>query len=141
MEFQAALGLAQLKKVENVLLRRRYNVRYLNEGLRPYREVLRLPQYSDDVSYLSYPIVIKKPDIISRKILTYSLEQSGIETRPIFNCIPTQQPAYAHLKKKYEGLLPNAEYIGSHGFYIGCHQYLTKRDLDRIIGTFKKVLK
>ena len=28
-----------------------------------------------------------------------SMEQEGVETRPLFECIPTQQPAYAYLKK------------------------------------------
>ena len=141
MEFQAALGLVQLKKVEEILKKRRFNVQYLNQGLEPLSGILQLPQYSDDISYLAYPLVIKKPEVVSRKILRHRLEESGIETRPLFGCIPTQQPAYAHLKKKYSGRLPNAEYLGLNGFYIGCHQYLTKKDLDYIILVFKKILK
>lgn len=141
MEFQAALGLVQLKKVETILKKRSYNVRYLNSGLEPLRDLLQLPQYSNDISYLAYPLVIRKPDIISRKILRHKLEQAGIETRPLFGCIPTQQPAYRHLEKKYKGRLPNAEYIGLNGFYIGCHQYLTKNDLDFIIALLHKILK
>ena len=34
-----------------------------------------------------------------------------------------------------------AEYIGKNGFYIGCHQYLEREDLEFIVNTFKKVLK
>lgn len=141
MEFQAALGLVQLRKVKSILERRRFNVCCLNQGLAPLGEILQLPKYSDSVSYLAYPIVIKEPDIISRKTLRHKLECAGIETRPLFGCIPTQQPAYAYLKKKYEGKLPNAEYIGLNGFYIGCHQYLKKEDLDFVISSFHKILK
>jgi len=141
MEFQAALGLVQLEKVEEIIEKRKYNVRYLNKGLRPYEEIIQLPLYSDDISYLAYPLVIKKPNIISRKLLRHKLEESGIETRPLFGCIPTQQPAYTYLKKKYQDKLPNAEYIGLNGFYIGCHQYLKKDDLGFIISVFKKILK
>ncbi len=141
MEFQAALGLMQLQKVEEILKKRRINVKYLNEGLKPYTEILQSPVYSNDVSYLAYPLVILRPDIISRKILRKRLEENGIETRPLFGCIPTQQPAYSFLKKEYEGRLPNAEYLGLNAFYIGCHQYLTKKDLDYIISVFKKILK
>jgi dTDP-4-amino-4,6-dideoxygalactose transaminase len=141
MEFQAALGLVQLEKVDRILEKRRYNVCYLNSGLEPLRDLLQLPKYSEDISYLAYPLVIKRPDIISRKDLRHKLEEAGIETRPLFGCIPTQQPAYRHLKKKYKGRLPNAEYIGLNGFYIGCHQYLKKNDLDFIIEVFHKILK
>lgn len=141
MEFQAALGLVQLHKVKEIIRKRKQNVRYLNQGLKFLNEILQLPKYSTAVSYLAYPIVIKRPDIITRKNLRHKLEERGIETRPLFGCIPTQQPAYSHLKKKYEGRLPNAEYVGLNGFYIGCHQYLTKSDLDFIIKTFNKIFK
>jgi CDP-6-deoxy-D-xylo-4-hexulose-3-dehydrase len=141
MEFQAALGLVQLDKVEEILKKRRHNVRYLNKGLEPLSEFLQLPGYSDNISYLAYPLVIRRPQILSRRDLRHKLEQAGIETRPLFGCIPTQQPAYGYLKKKYRGRLPNAEYVGLNGFYIGCHQYLTKKDLDFIIETFHNILK
>ena len=90
---------------------------------------------------MAYPIIINNPKAISRKAIRNKLEEAGIETRPLFGCIPTQQPAYLHLKKKYDGMLPNAEYLGRNGFYIGCHQYLKRRDLDYIIKTFKRILK
>ncbi len=57
------------------------------------------------------------------------LEQQGVETRPLFGCIPTQQPAYDFLKKQYANKLPVADFIGRNGFYLGCHQYLTQEDL------------
>jgi CDP-6-deoxy-D-xylo-4-hexulose-3-dehydrase len=141
MEFQAALGLVQLKKAKRILERRQYNVRYLNRGLSPFKKTLQLPIYSENISYLAYPIVIKRPDFISRKTIRHKLEEAGIETRPLFGCVPTQQPAYAYLKKKYKGKLPNAEYVGLNGFYIGCHQYLTKKNLDYIVKIFHKILK
>ncbi|TRZ96067.1 DegT/DnrJ/EryC1/StrS family aminotransferase [bacterium] len=141
MEFQAALGLTQLKKADQIFDKRNHNVRYLNGGLSGLSDILQLPYYSKEISYLAYPVIIKDPKLISRLELRRDLEKKGIETRPLFGCIPTQQPAYGFLKKAYEGKLPNAEYVGKNGFYIGCHQYLNKRDLDYIIYTFKGVLK
>ncbi|MBU0504074.1 MAG: DegT/DnrJ/EryC1/StrS family aminotransferase [Candidatus Omnitrophota bacterium] len=141
MEFQAALGLTQLKKADKIFRARSYNVKYLNSGLSGLADILQLPYYSEDVSYLAYPLVIKRTGIISRLDLRRELEKRGIETRPLFGCIPTQQPAYSFLRKKYLGRLPNAEYIGFNGFYIGCHQYLTKEDLNFIISSFHKIIK
>lgn len=141
MEFQAALALPQLEKVEDIIKKRRENFRYLNQHLKQFADRLDLPVYSEDVSYLAYPLVIKDAKIISRKKLRFELEQRGVETRPIFGCIPTQQPAYSFLKNKYEGQLPNAEYIGKNGFYIGCHQYLKPGDLDYVIKAFAEILK
>jgi len=141
MEFQAALGLTQIKKADEIFKRRNLNVRYLNHGLTSLSGILQLPYYSKDVSYLAYPIIIKDTKRVSRFKIRRELEQKGIETRPLFGCIPTQQPAYSFLKRKYQNKLPNAEYIGANGFYIGCHQYLKKDDLDFIIAVFKKILK
>lgn len=141
MEFQTALAISQLKKIDWIIKQRQENVQYLNENLKEYSDLLQFPMYSSEVSYLAYPIVIKKPDVISRKKLRSELERRGVETRPLFGCIPTQQPAYSFLKEKYNEKLPNAEYIGLNGFYIGCHQYLKKEDLEYIIEIFKDILK
>lgn len=140
MEFQAALGLTQLKKAEEIIKKRQKNVQYLNKRLRTYRDILQLPFFDSSVSYLAYPIVIKKPKKITRKFLRIKLEDYGVETRPLFGCLPTQQPAYGFLKEEYKNKLPNAEFIGANGFYIGCHQYLTKEDLDYIVEIFRKIL-
>jgi CDP-6-deoxy-D-xylo-4-hexulose-3-dehydrase len=141
MEFQAALGVTQVKKADWITERRRENVRYLNEGLDEFSDILKLPEFDRDVSYLAYPMVIKNPDKLPRKKLRKQLEEDGVETRPLFGCIPTQQPAFRHLKEKYKRTLPNADYLGKHAFYIGCHQYLEQDDLDYVINTFKKILK
>lgn len=140
MEFQAALALTQLKRVDWITKTRNENVKYLNKGLKEFSDVLQLPKYSKDVSYLAYPLVIRNPEIISRRKLRYELEKKGVETRPLFGCIPTQQPAYSYLKKQYEGKLPNAEYIGRNAFYIGCHQYLDREDLDFEVEQIKNVI-
>ncbi|MBN2135981.1 MAG: DegT/DnrJ/EryC1/StrS family aminotransferase [Acidobacteria bacterium] len=141
MEFQAALGLSQLKLADKIFKARQDNVKYFNEHLKKYDEILQLPEFDRDVSYLAYPIVLKKDASVNRKHLRLGLEKNGVETRPLFGSIPTQQPAYSHMKDQYEGKLPNADYIGKRGFYIGCHQYLTEAHLEKVIKVFEKVLK
>ena len=135
-EFSTALANVRLKEMDLINDRRRFNVMYLNYELKKHKD-LQLPIYSDDVSYLGYPIILKKG---SRKDLTKELESKGIETRSLFGCI-TNQPSYKYLKSKYKGKLPNAEYIGKNGFYIGCHQYLSIDDLDYISKSFDEVMK
>ncbi|HII94517.1 hypothetical protein HX99_03515 [Peptococcaceae bacterium SCADC1_2_3] len=140
MEFQAALGITQVKKVDWIINKRYENVKVLNERLNKYKNVLQLPKLDETVSYMAYPIVINDPVKISRKKLRKELEKHGIETRPLFGCIPTQQPAYNYLKEEYQGKLPNAEYLGMNAFYIGCHQYLENEDLGYIEDVFDNLL-
>jgi dTDP-4-amino-4,6-dideoxygalactose transaminase len=140
MEFEAALGVSQLKKADFIFEKRQENVHSLNEHLDKYSDDLQLPAFSKDVSYLAYPIVIKEHSKFTRKYLREELEKNGIESRPLFGCIPTQQPAYKHLQVEYEGKLPNAEFLGKNAFYIGCHQYLEREDLDYVVKVFDQIL-
>lgn len=140
MEFPAALALAQIDSVEDIIKKRQKNVMYLNNKLEKFSNLLQLPAYSKEVSYLTYPLVLKPNAKISRKVLRQELEKRGVETRSMFASIPTQQPAYFYLKKEYEGKLPNAEYVGKNAFYIGCHQYLTEQDLDYVAKCFEEIL-
>ncbi len=139
MEFQAALGISQVKKADLIFEKRQYNVHSLNQHLEKYSDELQLPVFSKDISYLAYPIVVKKRSKFTRKNLREELENNGIENRPLFGCIPTQQPAYDYLKNEYEGKIPNAEYVGKNAFYIGCHQYLNQDDLEYIVDIFDKI--
>ena len=137
MDLISALALHRVDKIDEINQVRRKNVLYLNERLKEFENELQLPLYSEDVSYLGYPIVLKNGN---RSKITKELEERGIETRPIFGCIPLQQPAFSYLKMQYLGKLPNAEYVGENGFYIGCHQYLEKEDLDYIFECFCEIL-
>lgn len=138
MEFQTAIANIQLRTVKRIIEKRQANVRYLNDGLSSLSGIIKLPPFSTDVSYLGYPVVIEDRRFKRNRVLN-QLEARGVETRPLFGCIPTQQPSFAAYKKKYEGRLPNAEHIGADGFYVGCHQYLEEKDLDLVIRSFKEV--
>lgn len=139
-EFQAALAICQMKKAEDIFIKRSQNVKFLNEKLKKFDNILQLPLYSEKISYLAYPIVIRDNKIIARRELSSRLEKEGIETRPLFGCIPLQQPAYAHLKNKYKDSLKNAEYLGNNALYVACHQYLNKEDLKYMVDVFEKIL-
>lgn len=141
MEFPAALGVSQVKKADWIFKKRQENVKYLNERLKKFEELFYLLLYDENVSYLAYPIIIKENSRdITRKWLREKLEKEGIENRPLFGCIPTQQPAFSYLKEMYKDRLPVADYIGKNAFYIGCHQYLEEDDINYVISSFEKIL-
>ena len=138
-EIQAALGLNQLKHANEIIAKRQDNVKYLNEGLKDSNE-LQLPILDHAVSYLAYPVILKDWDI-NRDDFCNRLSKSGVENRPFFSCVPTQQPAYEYMKDKWEGKLPNSEWLGKRGWHCGIHQYLTREDLDFMIKAIRECLK
>jgi dTDP-4-amino-4,6-dideoxygalactose transaminase len=68
-----------------------------------------------------------------RNELMVYLEERGIQTRTMMPLI--HQPiARKYARKK----LSTAEYVDKFGLLIGCHQYLTKKDLKYIVSTIKE---
>nr|WP_321496390.1 DegT/DnrJ/EryC1/StrS family aminotransferase [uncultured Methanolobus sp.] len=139
-EFAAALGLSQVKKADMIFEKRQNNVKYLNKALNKYNKYFYLPKYDENVSYLAYPIIVRENAPFDRKWIRSELETKGIENRTLFGCLPTQRPVFEKYKSEYESLLPIANYVGANAFYIGCHQYMDKEDLDYIIQAFESIL-
>jgi len=138
-EIQAVLALNQIKHADENIAKRQGNVKYLNEGLK-YCDDLQLPSLDHAVSYLAYPVILRDWEI-NRNDFCNRLSASGVENRPFFSCVPTQQPAYEYLREQWEGKLLNAEFLGNKGFHLPVHQYLTKEDLDKMIGAINETIK
>ncbi|MGD8717819.1 MAG: DegT/DnrJ/EryC1/StrS family aminotransferase [Candidatus Zixiibacteriota bacterium] len=140
-ELEAALGVEQVALMDDIVGARRARLEYYNERLVRYEEYLKLfrPAEGEEISPLCYPIVVREGAPFQRFELTKYLEQHGVETRPAFGAIPTQQPAYEWMGHR-EGDFPGAEYVGSRGFYIGCHQNITDDDADYVVGLFDEFI-
>lgn len=134
LDLVAALGVVKLKHIDEILKKRQDNVKYLNDSLPDLG--FRKPSHSNKISYLLYHMICD-PKRLNRDKLRMYLEKKGVETRPIYDCIP-DQPAFSFLKKDYEGKLKNARYIAKNGFYIGIHEFLTEKDLEYIVKVFKQ---
>lgn len=140
-EMEAALGIEQVEHMDEIVESRRENLFYLNKALSPYRKFLELFEEDghEKISPLCYPVVLVEDAPFERFELTKFLEQRGIETRPMFGSIPTQQPSYFWMGYA-PGDFPAAEYVGSRGFYIGCHQNISRDDLDYVVENFAEFL-
>lgn len=139
-EFSCALANGQFENIDFIITKRNENVKYLIDNLKQFSTVIQFPLYSKSYTYLGFPLMILRPDLISRKEFRKQLEDNSIETRPMFGCLPFDMPSLSKFKDEYMGKLDIAEYVGRQTFYIGCHQYLIQDDLDYIISIFKKIL-
>lgn len=137
-ELEAAIGLAQLQKKEKIISKRRKNAAYLTKGLKELEEFLQLPVIPEDRehNFMMYPIVVKKG---SKKKLVRFLEENWIETRDMMPLL--NQPVYIKLFGDIQKDYPVAKWISEKGFYIGCHQYLYKKQLDYMIEKFYQYYK
>ena len=137
-ELESAIGLGQLEQKNKIISKRRANARYLTRGLQNLEEYLQLPYIPDDRdhNFMMYPVVVKKG---GKKNLVHFLEKNLIETRDMMPLV--NQPIYLKLFGKIEDEFPVAKWINKNGFYIGCHQYLTKDELNYVIAKFYQFYK
>lgn len=135
-ELEAAIGLAQLERWEEIIAARQRNAAALTAGLEPLQAHLQLPRIRPDTehAFMMYPIVVRDPNV-SRDELVFFLERRRIETRPMLPLI--NQPVYRELFGDLESRYPVARWINQNGFYIGCHGGLGPAELDYMIETFQ----
>ena len=108
----------------------------MTENLKDLEEFFQLPfsPTGRKHAFMLYGLVLKKG---SKESLVNYLEENLIETRDLLPLV--NQPIY---KKLYGGNIeenfPVAKYLNNQAFYIGCHQYITKNDLDYIVRVFHR---
>jgi len=134
-ELEAALGIAQLEEKDLIVKPRRNNGNYLTKKLNVLSEFLQLPYIPSDREhgFMLYGIVLKKG---SKQQLVNWLEEQQIETRDLLPLV--NQPVYQKMfGKDLEEKFPVAKHLNRQAFYIGCHHYFTREDLDYIVEVFK----
>lgn len=127
---QAALGLAQLERIDEFLDRRRGLARMYREHLSRIPGVLLAPEEEGlvDANWM-FGIVLDDDFPVTRDALRVQLANDGIETRTFF--VPLHlQPAY--LDENAGRRHPAAEALGARGLYLPSALWLEERDVARI---------
>jgi CDP-6-deoxy-D-xylo-4-hexulose-3-dehydrase len=133
-DMQAAVGVAQLKKLDDFVARRRDNFAYLRAALEPLADVLILPEATpgSDPSWFGFPITVRAGGRLSRNEMTGWLESRGIKTRLLFGGNLTRQPAYADVPFRVVGKLTVADQIMDSTFWIGTFPGIDRAMLDYV---------
>jgi len=133
-EFQAAMGLEQLKRLDWIVERRRENYEYLTKRLGELGDMLQLPHmvYGANPCWFAYPITLSDTFSGTREDFLRYLESNGIQTRVMLAGNVTRQPVF----KQYRNNLVNADRIMRRSFFVGVHQNLDESDLDYVADAF-----
>src|ERR1039458_7101437 len=136
-DMKAALGLSQIEKLPDFIVRRKENFRYLHAALKPLEEFLVLPQATEhsDPSWFGFPIGVKTDAPFTRDQITHALEAQKIPEILLFAGNLLRQPAYEGWAHRVVGELPNTDFVMNQVFWIGVFPGLTKEMLDFIVKT------
>jgi CDP-4-dehydro-6-deoxyglucose reductase, E1 len=140
-DMQAAIGVAQLKKLGRFIEARRENFRSLHEGLRDFSDLFILPEATDgaEPSWFGFPIGVRPG--LSRNQITKYLEQHKISTRLIFAGNLIRQPAYKDVPRRVIGDLTNSDFVMNQTFWIGVYPGLGPAQIDYILSVFHDLKK
>lgn len=137
-EMQAAIGLAQLRKLPAFVEARRRNWQQLRDGLADLEEHFILPEAMPGTkpSWFGFALTVRPTARFKRTDVIWFLEERKIATRPLFAGNLTRQPAYRDVKCRWAGELTNTDLIMTNSFWIGVYPGLTPKMIGYVIESF-----
>ena len=140
-DIQAAIGLAQLDRLESFVEIRRRNWKYLNDNLAELEDQIILPRALEvsNPSWFGFAITVRKNAGKSRNEIAKELNERKIATRLLFGGNLLRQPAFANTPRRIVGDLTNTDIVMNDTFWIGVWPGLTLEMLDYVIKTLKEI--
>jgi len=138
---QAAVGVAQLQKLDGFIAARRRNFDALHDGLRELEEFFILPEATagSDPSWFGFPIAVRPGAPFTRNQVTHALEERKVATRLLFGGNLTRQPAYQGSEYRVAGQLKNTDFVMNQVFWIGLYPGITPAILDYMLESLHAV--
>ncbi|MCP4423371.1 MAG: lipopolysaccharide biosynthesis protein RfbH [Chloroflexi bacterium] len=137
-DMQAAVGVAQLKKLDSFIAARNHNWQYLHDGLKPFEEFFILPEPTpkSDPSWFGFLLTVRPGAPFGRNELIRYLEERKIATRLLFGGNLIRQPAYQQIPHRVVGSLTNTDIVMNQTFWIGVFPGLTPPMIEYVLATF-----
>ena len=142
-DMQAAIGVAQLDKLDMFSQARRRNFNLLTEALTPIKDRLILPEPcpGSDPSWFGYLITCNEG--VNRNKLVQHLEEKGIQTRMLFAGNIIRQPCFDHMRALGNGYktaksLENTDKVMNDTFWLGVYPGIDELAIEFMADTIKK---
>jgi len=138
-EMSAALGLAQLGRIEELLAKRERVAQWYNERLRDV-EGVQIPYIAPTTTHMSWFVyVVRLAPEIDRDAVMTALEERGIPSRPYFTPIHLQ-PFYRKIFGYGEGDFPITESVAKSTLALPFYGNLDEEKVDFVCETLKEIV-
>jgi CDP-6-deoxy-D-xylo-4-hexulose-3-dehydrase len=141
-DMQAAIGVAQLAKLDEFVAARKRNHAALAAGLQKHGRhlILHTAPPGSDPSWFGFVITVRPEAPFTRAELVTALETARIETRNLFCGNLLRHPAYAEMEHRVVGRLSNSDVITTNTFFIGVYPGLTGEMIRHVLATFDRFI-
>lgn len=132
LEMSGAIGQEQLLKLPMIVENRRKNAVLFKEVAKEFNGIISQKEIGES-SWFGFSMVLNPDCGIERSKLVTSLQNHGVECRPIVagnfakNDVVTKYFDY-----EISGTLKNAEYIDAAGLFIGNHHFALEAEMDAL---------
>lgn len=142
-DLQAAIGVAQLRKIDQFIEKRKSNFKHLFDQIKDYEEYFILPKSLPDAdpSWFAFPLTVRENSGVKRKDIVEHLERNKIMTRTLFAGNLTRHPAYMGIKKRVPSALKVTDSVMDNSFFIGVYPGITEEMLEYIGDTFHDIMR
>lgn len=141
-DMQAAIGCAQLARLDGFIAARKHNHARLFEALRPFQDRLLLPVAPPhtDPSWFGFVITVREDAGFTRNELTSFLESNRIETRTLFSGNLLRHPAFETIERRVIGDLETTDAITQRTFFVGVYPGLDDARVDYMADAFARFM-
>jgi CDP-6-deoxy-D-xylo-4-hexulose-3-dehydrase len=141
-DIQAAIGLAQLDRLDSFVELRRRNWAYLLNGMRDLEEFFVLPKVTEnsDPSWFGFALTVKPNSPKTRNRIVQDLNEKKIGTRLLFGGNLLRQPAFMGTPRRVISNLVNTDRVMNDTFWIGVWPGLTLEMLDYMILSIREMV-
>jgi CDP-6-deoxy-D-xylo-4-hexulose-3-dehydrase len=139
-DMQAAVGVAQLGKIDKFVEARKRNWSQLRAGLEKYQDDLILPcaTAGSEPSWFGFVLTVRDSAPYKRSDLVAFLEGKKIATRHIFGGNLVRQPAYQNVPMRKVGPLTNSDTVMNNSFVIGVYPGIDEATVEYMLDCFAK---
>jgi CDP-6-deoxy-D-xylo-4-hexulose-3-dehydrase len=142
-DIQAAIGLAQLDRLDEFIEIRRKNWNRLYQGLADLAEFLILPIATEnsEPSWFGFAITIRDSSPVTRNQLIQELDSRKIATRLLFGGNLLRQPAFIGTPQRVVGDLKNTDIVMNDTLWLGVWPGLNDSMIDYVIESVHEIFR
>lgn len=147
-DMQAAIGCAQLEKLDSFIAARRKNWQALCDGLKDLEDVFIFPESTADSkpSWFGFMLTVRDTCRFTREEIVRYLESHKIQTRMLFAGNYTRQPVFDQMRRQKNGYrivgnLDNTDRIMNNSFWVGVYPGMTEPMLEFMIQKIRGFVK
>lgn len=138
LEMEAAVGIEQVKKLDNFIKIRRENAEVFKKVMKDNPKFY-IQKETGMSSWFGFAIILSNEFEGKRDQFTTALKQAEIEVRPIVAGNFAKQIAFKYMNASIAGELTNADYIHKNGFFVGNHSIKMNEQIKYLSKTLDSV--